>query len=200
MWTNPGTSPRASQSNSGGRVPPFRAVYIASIILIAVPLSAQQTDTRAYLIEQPRFSQSMELFPANRIANYAARYQVGDESMRVFVAAADQPPVAFTTGDCEFADTETWAGTPSDGTDATDDSKIIRYAGDTAAGYVVYALVPTDAPWSCAALEQFIRDFSFFATIEPRIQEALRRVSVESPTRVPGGTIQFPAVLELGIP
>jgi|GEM_PF-3156226 len=200
MWTNPETSPRALRSNSGGRVRPFRAVLVASVILIALPLSAQQTDTRAYLIEQPRFSQSMELFPANRIANYSARYQVGDESMRVFVAAADQPSVAFMTGNCEFAETENWAGFPSDRTGDTADSEIIRYAGDSTAGYDVYVLVPTGASWSCAALEQFIRDFSFFATIEPRIQEALRRVSVESPTRVHSGTMQFPAILEFGIP
>lgn len=151
----------------------------------------------AYLIEQPRFSGSIAFFPANRIANYEARYQVGDEVMRVFVAASDRQPVEFVGGDCAFAPTETWAGSAGAG---ASDTEMIRYLGEAGTGYDVYVLVPRGAPWSCTALEQFVREFAFFASIDGGIQDALRRISPESPIRVSTGTMQFPAILELDTP
>lgn len=193
MWINREIWQRALRSNRAPGVRGIRIVLSVFLFLTTSVLGAQERDLRAYLIEQPRYSRSMESFPANRIANYEARYQVGDEFMRVFVATPDRQPVDFIAGDCAFAPTETWNGTPAD-------TEMIRYTGDAGSGYDVYVLVPADAPWSCAALEQFVLDFAFFASIDRGIQEALRRVSVDSPTRVPGGVMQFPAILELNIP
>lgn len=159
-------------------------------ILLSAPVSrllAQDGPVRAYLLEQPRYRGSIALLPANTIANYSSTYQLGEEDLRIIVAAAEGAPLSFEPAGCVFADVEVYA--------ESGEAALFRYS---AAGYDVYVAAPRSAPWACAALERFVTDFAFFASVDRTTTEAIRRLSGALPPRIPAGTPQFPAVLEIG--
>lgn len=152
------------------------------LFVLSAVLSAQTQALRGFLLEQPRYNASMEFLPANRIANYSAAYRVGEDTLRVYVAAPQEAVSGFVAGGCGFAPTEQRAD-------------LIRFVG---VEYDIYVIASPELPWTCAFLEQFEADFAFFAQLDRATTEAIRRLSTEIPTRLPSEKMQFPAVLDLG--
>ncbi len=164
---------------------------MAAVALLAfvAPIGAQEIDSYAFLLAQPRFRIGLPQLPANTIRHFAAQYDLSGRIIDVSVA-----PDFPSDGDAAVTTSDSWRVVPCDipleRSTAGERSSVARaYAGD----YDVYMTALEDETMLCRFAVQFTTTFDFFLEAL-----GLRDDTLSGPGAAIGGVVpQFPGVLDL---
>ncbi|MFW5827154.1 MAG: hypothetical protein ACOCU4_03635 [Alkalispirochaeta sp.] len=158
-----------------------RWVLVLLAVLSSIPIAAQDSAAFGFLVRQPQRGRAVPILPANSIRFIEAQYDVGGDTVEVFIATSPAPQGVAS------GDSDDW--TPMDCASVTMQrflrSSMDRYvAMSNRERYTLYISTSVDTEIVCRFAASFIDTFEFFLDeLEGELSE--------------GPPPEFPAVIDL---